>query len=266
MINADGTFRRINDGNPVANVENVKNNLKVTTILGSISPYYKITKWLEYRLLFSINYSTSISRFSVNQAVLPPGNPPGIASVGNNELTTKQVTNTLNFSKEILTDLKLDAVAGFEYTKFSNLGFSASGNGADSGFGNFGLDYTNYIQYSSLTGRSISSYIDPTSELQSFFGRTIFNYRDKYLLTATFRADGSSKFGANNKYGYFPSFAAAWNINKEKFFKIDFVNSLKLRAGWGKTGNQEFPPVLHRHGILFVIVVLSGRQTIRIRI
>jgi iron complex outermembrane receptor protein len=56
------------------------------------------------------------------------------------------------------------------------------------------------------------------------------------------RADGSSKFGPNNKYGYFPSVAAAWSIYKEKFFNVNFVNSLKLRVGWGKTGNQEFPP------------------------
>jgi iron complex outermembrane receptor protein len=105
-------------------------------------------------------------------------------------------------------------------------------------------DYTNYVQYSSsgANNRSISSYIDPISELQSFFGRTIFTYKDKYLLKATFRADGSTKFGANNKYGYCPSFAVAWNISKESFFNIGLINSLKIRGGWGKTGNQEFPP------------------------
>ena len=107
--------------------------------------------------------------------------------------------------------------------KFTREGFALNGNGADSiGFGNYGLDYTNYIQYSDASNRSISSFIDPITELQSFFGRTIFNYKDKYLLTATFRADGSTKFGENNKYGYFPSFAAAWNISKEKFFKSEF--------------------------------------------
>ena len=61
------------------------------------------------------------------------------------------------------------------------------------------------------------------------------------MLTASFRADGSTKFGANNKYGYFPAFAVAWNISKENFFKVSFVNSMKVRVGWGKTGNQEFP-------------------------
>jgi len=246
LRNADGSLniRPGGNGNPVALSELVRDNLKVTTVLGSISPYYKFTDWLEYKLLFSINYSTSISRSSVDQALdnFGPDFPIGTASIGNNELITKQVTHTLNFNKEIFHEFRLNAVAGYEYMKFTNKGFGLTGHGVFGvGFGNYGLDYTNYVQYSASGSRSISSYIDPLSELQSFFGRTIFNYKDKYLLTATLRADGSTKFGANNKYGYFPSFAAAWNISKEKFFKIDFVNSLKIRAGWGKTGNQEFP-------------------------
>ncbi|HEX6846820.1 MAG TPA: SusC/RagA family TonB-linked outer membrane protein [Chitinophagaceae bacterium] len=243
LRNADGSFKYVPGiFNPAAAVEMIHNNLKVTTILGSFSPYYKFTSWLEYKLLFSINYSTGISRFSMHQDIALPGNPPGTARVSNNELTTKQITHTLHFDKEILSDLRLDAIAGFEHTQFKSKGFLASGNGVfGTGFGNFGLDYTNYIQYSAAIGRSISSFADPTSELQSFFGRTIFSYKEKYLLTATLRADGSSKFGENNKYGYFPSFAAAWNISKEKFFNIGFINSLKIRAGWGITGNQEFP-------------------------
>lgn len=243
LINADGSFKRI-DGilNPATATEKIKNNLKVTTVLGSISPSYKITDWLEYKLLLSINYSTGIARSSVNQDIIQPGNPPGNATIKNYELQTSLITHTLHIDKEIFPHLRLDAVAGYEFTQFENKGFSLSGNGVTgTGFGNFGLDYTNYVQYSSLTGRSISSFADATSELRSFFGRSIFNFNEKYLLTATFRADGSSKFGANNKYGYFPSFAAAWNISNEKFFKVHFINSFKLRAGWGKTGNQEFP-------------------------
>ena len=108
------------------------------------------------------------------------------------------------------------------------------------------------------SSRSISSYIDPISELQSFFGRTIFNYKDKYLLTATFRADGSTKFGENNKYGYFPSFAAAWNISKEKFFKIDFVNSLKVRVAGVKQATRNFHLVLRRHYILSKMATYSS--------
>ena len=243
LRNADGTFKKVDGAfNAAAATELIKGNLKVTTLLASVSPSYKITDWLEYKLLFSINYSTGIARSSINQSIIPPGNPPGSATIKNYELTTSQITHTLHFNKKILSDLNLDGIAGYEYTQFKNKGFSLTGQGVNgTGFGNFGLDYTNYIQYSDLNGRSISSFTDPTSQLKSFFGRTIFNYKEKYLLTATFRADGSSKFGENNKYGYFPSFAAAWNISKEKFFKINFINSLKVRAGWGETGNQEFP-------------------------
>ena len=207
--------------------------------------YYKFSDWLEYKLLVSINYSSGISRSSVNQAlnVYPFFPPTGTATIKQSELITEQITNTLDFSKEIFDDLHLNAVAGYEFLKFTNKGFGLSGNGAQGvGFGNYGLDYTNYVQFSDVNSRSISSYIDPSSALRSYFGRTIFNYKAKYLLTATFRADGSTKFGANNKYGHFPSFALAWNISKENFFKTDLINSLKIRGGWGKTGNQEFPP------------------------
>ncbi len=79
-------------------------------------------------------------------------------------------------------------------------------------------------------------------KLQSFFGRVNYSLMDKYLLTATLRADGSSKFGSNNRYGVFPSFAAGWRISEEAFLKdLPLLNNLKLRAGWGQTGNQEIP-------------------------
>ncbi|HEY4965811.1 MAG TPA: SusC/RagA family TonB-linked outer membrane protein, partial [Puia sp.] len=248
LKNPDGSFNmKFGDGvNPIAYSNYEKENLKVTTILGSISPYYKFSDWLEYKLLVSVNYSSGISRNTIDQALGVYYNlfpPTGMASIGENELTTTQITNTLTFNKQIAEGLHLNAVAGYEYIKFTNQGFNLSANGpADIGFGNYGLDYTNYVQYSGLANRSISSFIDPLSELQSFFARTIFDYKSKYLLTATFRADGSTKFGSNNKYGYFPSFAVAWMINKENFFKIDQINLLKIRVSWGKTGNQEFPP------------------------
>ena len=77
-------------------------------------------------------------------------------------------------------------------------------------------------------------------ELQSFFGRLNYSYADKYIVTATFRADGSTKFGGNNKYGYFPSVAAAWRMSDEDFIP-DAFDDLKFRVGYGITGNQEIP-------------------------
>jgi len=242
---ADGSFNIRPSGsnaNPLALTELQKENLKTSTILASISPYYKFNNWLEYRLQMSINYSSGIRRTSTNQALVP-NLLTGAASIGNSELTTQQITHTLSFNKEISPNITLSALAGYEYMKFKMKGFSMSATGRTStgGFGNYGLDYTNYIQYSDANGRIITSFVDPLTELQSFFGRTMVNLKEKYLLTATIRADGSSKFGKNNRYGYFPSFSAAWVVSNEKFFKPSFVNSFKIRAGWGKTGNQEFP-------------------------
>lgn len=229
--------------NPVALNEAVTDQSKVTTVLASISPYFKFTNYLEYRFLYSINYGTGTRRTTLQPFInFNDVIDRGRALIGSNELSTQQFTHTLNFNKKVATNLNLNTVIGYEYMKFSNKGFNMNGFGLlPGGFGNYGLDFTNYIQFSNPSNRGIGSFADPSYELQSYFARAVFNYADKYLLTGTFRTDGSSKFGSNNKYGYFPSFSAAWNVNKESFFDVDFINSLKVRGGWGKTGNQEFP-------------------------
>jgi TonB-dependent starch-binding outer membrane protein SusC len=232
--------------NPLALQRAFDDNSRVTTILASISPYFKFTNWLEYRFLYSINYGTGTRRTSLQNFInFNDVLDIGRARIAGAELSTQQLTHTLNFNRALTSSLNLNAVIGYEYTKYGNKGYDMGGYGQATdpgGFGNYGLDYTNYIQYSNPTNRSISSFVDPNSELQSFFARTVFNLQDKYLLTATIRRDGSSKFGANSRYGNFPSFGAAWIVSKEDFFPHnDVLNTLKFRAGWGKTGNQEFP-------------------------
>ncbi|RSK43584.1 SusC/RagA family TonB-linked outer membrane protein [Hymenobacter perfusus] len=231
--------------NPLAAQELYNDNSRVNTILASIAPSFKFTDWLNYRLLLSVNYNSGERRTSINQRLInyPGIENQGFAAISNNELTTQQIAHTLNFNKAITTDLNLNAVLGYEYTKFINLGsgVSAFGNPATGGFGNFGLDYTDYIQTSATGSRSITSFKDPTYALQSFFGRAIFNFKERYVLTGTLRRDESSKFGSNNKVGYFPSFAFAWDLSQEAFFPSEQLTQLKLRAGYGLTGNQEFP-------------------------
>lgn len=225
--------------NPLAMSEAYDDNSKVTTVLGSISPYVKLFKDLEYRMLFSINYSTGTRRAQIASFInLENIVDRGVAYTGTNELITKQWTNTLNYTKKLGPELTLGALVGYEYMKFD---FKANDNNA-SDFGNYGIPYFNYFQYSSQGTRQLSSTVDPTTELQSYFGRVNLNWNDKYLLTATLRADGSTKFGKNNRYGYFPSFAVAWNISNEEFLKdIELINNLRLRVGWGRTGTQDVP-------------------------
>lgn len=81
-----------------------------------------------------------------------------------------------------------------------------------------------------------------SGSMESYLGRFNFNLLDKYLLTATLRADGSSRFGSSNRWGWFPSFALAWKVNREKFLShVKWLDNLKLRLGWGLVGNQWIP-------------------------
>ena len=86
---------------------------------------------------------------------------------------------------------------------------------------------------------AIQSGVNFDDHLLSFFGRANYNYKDKYLLTATVRADGSSKFSDNNKWGFFPSVSAAWRLGEEPFIKeLDLFSDLKFRVGYGLAGNN----------------------------
>lgn len=225
--------------NPLAMSEAYDDAVKVTNVVASVSPYYKFTDDLELRMLYSVNYGTGIRRIQFakwlnNEQI----EGKGLAMYGNNELITQQLTYTLNYNTKLSSALNLNALIGYEFMKFEYQAVALSARD----YGDYPLNYTDYLQYGSQNSRTIRSFGEPTAEIQSFFGRAVLNYNDRYILTATFRGDGSNKFGSNNKYGYFPSFAAAWNIDNEEFFpKNGVISSLKLRAGWGKTGNQEFP-------------------------
>ncbi len=243
------------DINPLAYSEAYFDKATVTSVLANIAPSYKLTKELEYKMQVSVNYSTGTRKayttayININDVALNAGKG-GEATISQNELLTKQITNTLSFVKNISANLNLNAVAGHEYLKTN---FQGNSNYAR-GFVPTEKPYYYFMATSDPSTRRTNGFTDPTTELQSFFGRAAINYSDKYLFTATMRADGSSKFGKNNKYGYFPSVAAAWNISNESFMKgTQAVKNLKLRLGWGITGNQEFPA-----GASQLLYVLNG--------
>lgn len=225
--------------NPMTSLQYVEDKAKVNTIIGSISPSYKITKDLEYRLMYSVNRQVGNRRGQFNRIYNQPGiENRGAAFVRDQEQTNTQITNTLNFTKDVTSDLNVNAVVGHEWLTFDSKESGMFGRD----FPNNGLKYYDMIGVSSQGERNIFHRDNATTELQSYFGRVILNFKDKYLFTGTFRADGSTKFGKNNKYGYFPSLAVAWNASNEDFFKdISFINNLKVRVSWGITGNQEFP-------------------------
>lgn len=127
---------------------------------------------------------------------------------------------------------RIDAMAGYSYQYFWNEGINTAAYGFQSN------EFKWYNLAAAKTIESLTSYAE-SNKLISFYGRANYSYANRYLFTATVRRDGSSRFGKDNKWGTFPSFAASWRITEEPFFKLDAVSNLKLRASWGMTGNQE---------------------------
>ncbi|MBE8719584.1 SusC/RagA family TonB-linked outer membrane protein [Sphingobacterium pedocola] len=233
------TFVSSTTRNPLTSIEAFKDQAVTNTMVVNVAPYYKITDDLEYRFIYSAMRQTG-SREGMYRAGLidPSASENEQAFISNNGETNLQMTHMLSYNKQVSPDWNINAVVGYEYLDYNyNNNISFGG-----GFNFMGLDYFDYMQYSQVSTRELASYRSPTNQLQSLFARGGFNYLDRYLFTATVRRDGSTKFGENNKYATFPSVAVAWNIAEEEFFKSNAsFNQLKLRLGWGKTGNQEFP-------------------------
>lgn len=240
------TFYGNGVGNPLQLLAAYNDVARVNSFLGNIGATVKIIDGLEYKLLYSINQSNGTRATNIDGFILGfspiDGNGFGMNSTAN--LTSQILDHTLNYHTQLSSDLTFDALAGFEYWKanFGNSNYSAQGF-------NFNLNQNNLINaqytdalYNGKTQNVPGVFKDIATEVQSYFGRVNFNLKDRYYLTGTFRADGSSKFGKNNRYGYFPSFGAKWNIANEEFMKNSTTFSqLGLRGTWGITGSQDFP-------------------------
>ena len=223
--------------NPLAMNAAYSDRSQVTNILGSISPYVNLAEGLTYRFLYSINRQVGERRTSFASWInIENIEGRGLAGAQFESLTTQQFTHTLSYNKSVSESIDMNAVVGYEYQSYNKKGFGASARD----FITDELDLTNVLGSGNQNSFGMYSFADPSSELQSYFGRVNLNINSQFLVTATVRADGSSKFGDNNKYGVFPSVAAAWNMHEAGFLP-DAINSLKFRVGWGQTGNQEFP-------------------------
>lgn len=156
----------------------------------------------------------------------------GIASVTATQGSSNLLEGTATF-KKTFNKHKLDVMAGYTYQDFLFEDLSATAK-------NFFTDYFGYNNIGIGEERPTVGTTKSRNILISGIARANYNYDDRYLFTATFRADGSSKFEKSNRYGYFPSFSAAWRVSNEAFMK-DFtaLSNLKLRISYGETGNQD---------------------------
>jgi TonB-linked SusC/RagA family outer membrane protein len=250
MLSLNPTIPAYTNGAPTLLTTNALNPLKRydiysdmainNRILASISPSIEILDGLVYKLNLGVDYSTTTR----DQQYKPFPSVVNESNISNGSLSTlissntnKLVENTLtyNWHKDVHHATLL---AGHSYQSFLEENRTFSYNG----FANNNIEPKYQDQTSTTAYPTSVNSSAVKNELQSFFGRLNYSYNDRYLFTATLRADGSSKFGSNNKYGYFPSVALGWNISKENFMSsFSFFNNLKLRASWGQTGNQEIP-------------------------
>jgi TonB-dependent starch-binding outer membrane protein SusC len=246
FYNTDGSYTYLSDNqrNPLDLLNNYTDYTKTARILGNFATTVRLAKGLDYK--FNVGADLSNSNRSIGYSKLIGIDAvravDGVAAKMNLQRSNYLIENTLIYNVGLTNNINLNALAGYSFQKFENQGNTFIGTG----FGSY-INQNQYIDnitaaslYPTSGQYSQQAFYDPSNKLQSFFGRTIFTISDKYILNAILRADGSSKFGTNNKYGIFPAVSFAWKADKEAFIP-EFFSDLKVRGGWGITGNQEFP-------------------------
>ena len=238
IYNEDGSyFQKSKDvRNPVAMINLTDDKTETDRLLANITGTLDIWKDLKYKMNVAFD-EMKASRKVTQDAELIYLTDKGTVDINNVEGKSFLIENYLTYNFNIGSKHRFNLLAGHSYQKFRNYRYGFSENG-------FEIDDIDYIyDFAFGKNKQIEGSSNITvNELQSFFGRINYNLMDKYLLTVNFRADGSTKFGDNNKYGFFPSAALAWRISEEKVIKeLNFFDNLKLRFSWGITGNQEIP-------------------------
>ena len=236
---ADGVSpaKYLNASNPLLTLKLNKDVNTTNRFIANISPSIRLAKGLVYKLNYGYDNSTSVRDVQSLANLVPQQN--GRLDTYNTSNQNSLVENYLTYNFE-QGDHNFSALVGHSYQKIQYLWRTWSIN-------KFPVVPTEPI-YNPGIGQELTLATNKPggaafiNELQSFYSRLNYQYADKYLVTATVRADGSSKFGANNKYGIFPSFSLGWRLSEEPFLKNSAISNLKLRGGWGQTGNQEIPP------------------------
>lgn len=222
--------------NPVGLINQKRDRSTVKRSIGNIQLDYKMPFLTDLRANLNLGYDIQRGRgtnFIPATAASNYNDQIGTSRGGLNNRYAQDKNNKLlefylAYNKQ-LGESRLDLLAGHSYQSFEDKNYVFGGNLADG---------TQLTAPARLTNGK--NYRDPRYVLISFFGRANYNINDKYLLTATMRADGSSRFSEDNRWGYFPSGAVAWRLKGEDFLKESgVVSELKLRAGVGQTGQQD---------------------------
>lgn len=219
---------------------------------------FDFLKHFTYRVAGSYRWnnskSTSFSDEHSTGYLMDPVNTGMAGSIGNSESYSYQITNTLNYNQTFAKKHKVNLLLGHEVNYSESEGNSISVKQMP--YPNHGIDD---ISLGTVSSKSSSH---SHSGIVSAFFRANYTFDERYLLTATIRADGSSKFAKGNQWGIFPSFSGAWRISEEKFWKenhlTNVINNLKLRVGYGTTGNNGVSSYSYRTNVSLTAYPLNN--------
>ncbi|RAJ93145.1 TonB-linked SusC/RagA family outer membrane protein [Larkinella arboricola] len=231
----DGVYYTSNGDNPLLKAKSIDNKLFGSRIYGSTFGEYEITVGLKFRT--SVGIDANFNRLRSWEGKVQRGfyvRPRATLSESFDNRFNWLIENTLSYKKQI-GDHSFSAVIGQSAQKNRFNTISATGNG-------FLSEELQVINASDVSLRTTSG-TNSNATLASYFGRIDYQFNDKYLLSASLRRDGSSNFGPNNKWGYFPALSGGWRISEEAFMTPlkTVVNDLKLRASWGRVGSDAIP-------------------------
>lgn len=236
--NEDGSYRNLMTAypfisnaiyNPLNYLNETMDNSAANIVQANASLFFRPIDGLTVKIFGGIENNDSRSDYYQTLKFL---NSQGYAGVSTSQYTGILNENTISYVKTINDKHSLSALAGFTYEDGVSKGLSGSGTG-------FLSDITETANLSGASTPGIPSTYYSKSTLMSYLGRVNYTYDNKYLFTASFRADGSSKYSEGGKWGYFPSGAFAWKVKNEQFMSnLDFISDLKLRTSWGITGSQ----------------------------
>ncbi|WP_321374851.1 TonB-dependent receptor [uncultured Draconibacterium sp.] len=234
VYNEDGTFFRSSEltiNNPMSVIYGISSKSETNRMFGNTTLEYEIVEDLSAKLNVGFD-NQNMRRDLYNSTKTIRGvAAKGFANIASLSRSNILAEYTMNYNKTINENQYLNVLGGVTYQEFMLKSFSA-------GTSNFPSDdlMTNNLGLGDPSNAGVASHKE-SNTLLSYLGRVNYSIYN-FLLTASIRADGSSRFGENNKYGYFPSFALGWKLAEEDFVPEVF-SELKLRASWGQTGNQE---------------------------
>ena len=229
-----------NDGNPYGTMMmNRYNQSKNTSVDANVYVQIEPIKNLKFKTVFGLSYGGSNYRSFTPIYKFTPQSGNGITKVNqsNGNGTSLVWTNTLTYDFDI-KDHHISALLGSETTKYDGESTGSYGVNLTAGFDDWEHAYVENTE-KGHADRKVSGGPYDATRGQSFFARLGWSWKDRYMVNATMRADGSSKFAKGHRWGYFPSVSAGWTLTEEDFMKsaASWLDFLKLRLSWGQVGN-----------------------------